>query len=53
MVEIIMTIGILFFFIGFFFEKAMKIAVNEWREVERSLNSERRRESTSHIRQNK
>ncbi|MDN6291465.1 MAG: hypothetical protein L0J35_00145 [Tetragenococcus halophilus] len=33
MVMIIMVIGFMFFFIGFFFEKAVKIAANEWKEA--------------------
>lgn len=33
MVEIIMIIAVMFFFIGFFFERAMKIAANEWKEA--------------------
>lgn len=33
MVEVIMMIGMMFFCIGFFFEKALKVAINEWREA--------------------
>lgn len=40
MVTVIMVIAIMFFFIGFFFDKAMKIAANEWREARKEMENE-------------
>ena len=40
MLEVIMIIAAMFFFVGFFFEKAMKIAANEWREARKEYNND-------------
>lgn len=41
MAEVILAIGIMFFFIGFFFDKALKIAIKEWKEARKEYISER------------